>query len=164
MPRSRGGRLAIKGTVDVVVDRPIQEVWEFVSDFKNMEGWVDGVSDLKPPEGELGIGSTFASKYTYGNRTHDITYEVTAFDPPLHIAMKSTSGPFPFEGTLTLEKWGDGTKVTNTIEAGSDQLVHHGDVRCAEAVDRYDDEETAPQGASATEGDCRRLVVPSLSP
>ena len=122
MPRSRGGRLAIKGTVDVVVDRPIQEVWEFVSDFKNMEGWVDGVSDLKPPEGELGIGSTFASKYTYGNRTHDITYEVTAFDPPLHIAMKSTSGPFPFEGTLTLEKWGDGTKVTNTIEAGSDSL------------------------------------------
>ena len=55
-------------------------------------------------------------------KTHTIDYEVTAYEPQRHFATQSTEGPFPFQGELDLERVGQGTKVTNTIDAGSDGL------------------------------------------
>ena len=72
-------------------------------------------------EGEFGIGSTLASKYTYGGGTHDIEYEVTAFDPPTRYDMVSREGPFPFEGSVELAAIDEGaTLIRNTIDAGAD--------------------------------------------
>ncbi|MDA1216004.1 MAG: hypothetical protein O2812_03935, partial [Chloroflexi bacterium] len=70
--------------------------------------------------GPIGLGSTIASKYSYRNRTFDITYEVTEFQPPNRQAIRSTSGPFPFSSVIELETAERGTRVVNIIDAGSD--------------------------------------------
>ena len=108
----------MKATASIFVDRPISAVWSFVADVANMESWVNGVSDLvRTSEGELGIGSTFQSNYTYAGKTHPVTYVITEFDPPNCITMRSTSGPFPFEGSTELHEEAEGTRVFNTIDA-----------------------------------------------
>ena len=108
----------MKATASILVDSPISSVWDFVADVANMEKWVNGVSDLaRTSEGEFGIGSTFQSSYTYAGKTHPVTYVITEFDPPRRIAMRSTSGPFPFEGSTELREETEGTRVFNTIDA-----------------------------------------------
>ena len=107
----------MKATASVFVDRPVSSVWDFVANVANMELWVNGVSDLaRTSEGEFGIGSTFRSSYTYAGKTHPVTYVITEFDPPRCISMRSTSGPFPFEGSTKLREEAEGTRVFNTID------------------------------------------------
>lgn len=111
----------MKASASVVIDQPIERVFAFVADVEHMDRWVDGVTEPRlTSEGPVGVGSTFVSKYTYADKTHDIAYVVTAYDPPRRHAVKSTSGPFPFEGWVDLETVAGGTYVTNTIDAGSD--------------------------------------------
>ena len=70
----------MKAAAEIVVNKPIQDVWAFVSNIENMDRWVKGVTEPKwTSEGEMGVDSTFASKYTYRNKTFDIVYSVTAF-------------------------------------------------------------------------------------
>lgn len=93
----------LSATATIEIERPIEEVWGFVADLENMPHWVKGVSEpaltSDPP---LAEGSAFTSLYTYARRTHQIDYEVTAFDAPRRYAVKSTGGPYPFEGALDL--------------------------------------------------------------
>ena len=108
----------MKASANILIDRPVSEVWDFVADIRNMDKWVNGVSDPRPvSDGEWGVGSAFESKYTYAGKTHTITYEITGFDPPNRLAMRSTSGPFPFEGCVELREDGHGTRLTNTLDA-----------------------------------------------
>ncbi len=108
----------MKASASIVIDKPISEVWDFVSNIENMDKWVNGVREPKPISGgEWGVGSTFESGYEYAGKTHRITYEITEFDPPCRISMRSTSGPFPFEGWTELSEDKDGTRVVNAIDA-----------------------------------------------
>lgn len=113
----------LEATVKIEIRKPIDEVFGFAADATNIDRWVTGVSEPeRTPDGDYSVGTTLRSKYTYGGRMHEITYEVTEYDPPRRHAMKSTSGPFPFVGTLDLGAGGEGgIRVTNTIWAGSDQ-------------------------------------------
>ena len=113
----------MKAGTSIVVERPIEDVWAFVANIENMDQWVVGVSEPRLSNGrDIGVGATYTSKYTYAGKTHTIDYEVTAYEPHRHFATQSTEGPFPFKGELDLERVGQGTKVTNTIDAGSDGL------------------------------------------
>jgi uncharacterized protein YndB with AHSA1/START domain len=108
----------LKASVDIVLDKPIAEVFAFVTDIKNMERWVSGVTEPRhTSETAFGTGSTFTSKYAYGGKTYDITYVVTQYEPPVRYGTESTSEPFPFQSLIELESTGDSTKLTNTISA-----------------------------------------------
>ena len=108
----------MKASAHILVDRPISEVWDFVADIRNMDKWVNGVSDPIPTsEGDWGVGSTFKSDYTYAGKIHPITYVITEFDPPYRLSMRSTSSPFPFEGRTELREEKDGTQLTNSLDA-----------------------------------------------
>ena len=113
----------MRAGTSIVVERPIEDVWSFVANIENMDRWVVGVSEPRMSNGrDMGVGATYTSKYAHAGKTHTIDYEVTGYEPPRHFATQSTEGPFPFQGELDLERAGQGTKVTNTIDAGSDGL------------------------------------------
>ena len=104
-------------TIDI--DRPIDDVFAYLADPRNMEQWVVGVSDVRAVGDETGVGARYTSDYTYSGRTQEMTYEVTGYEEPTRYAIRG-EGPFPFEGELTLEPTPMGTRVTNTIDAASD--------------------------------------------
>lgn len=113
----------MKGSAQIVIDRPIDTVWAFVADVKNREGWVAGVREVTVTSlGALDVGSTFTSKYSYQAKTTAVSYEVVEWQPPEVQVVRSTSGPFPFRGTTQLETVAEGTRLTHTVEAGADSV------------------------------------------
>lgn len=110
----------MQSSASIDIDRPIQDVYAYVSSIENMANWVDGVSNVKHVAGELNEeGATYTSDYTYGERVTEMTYEITTAESPNRFAMVGT-GPFPFEGELLLTATPTGTRVTNSIDAGAD--------------------------------------------
>ncbi|MSQ26388.1 MAG: hypothetical protein EXR49_09040 [Dehalococcoidia bacterium] len=114
----------MQATAKVFIAKPREAVWLYVSDIRKWDEWVTGCTDTKQTSpGAWGMGATTSNMYTYGKKKFDITYKVTAYDPPGLQSVESTSGPWPFRGTVRLEPAGDGTRVYNTINAGSDSLA-----------------------------------------
>ena len=120
----------LAATTSIEIERPIDDVWAFVTDIGNMPHWVDGVSDAAVTAGAdaaasgLEAGTPFMSQYTYAGRRHTMEYVVTDLEPPGHYALKSTEGPYPVELTLRLDAApGGAVRLTKTTRAGSDGVI-----------------------------------------
>ncbi len=102
----------------ILINRPVQEVWDFVSDCTNEPKWhVDCISgrDTSPPP--LGLGSTQAWAMTYA-KGKEANLRVTAFEPGRREQLETVSAPMNVKPTLTytLEPEGEGTKFTRAMD------------------------------------------------
>ena len=79
-------------------------------------------------------GARLTSKYDYAGAVHDIEYEIAERRPTRRQVVRTVSGPFPFEGTLELAEAPEGTRVRQTIDAGSRQPAHDGPPRAGGPV------------------------------
>ena len=66
----------------VVIDRPIEEVFAFVSDFENSPLWGRTIKTVKDSDGPIAVGTTFSEEAKIMGRTMRLESEVTEFDPP----------------------------------------------------------------------------------
>ncbi len=108
-------------SAELTMSHSVEAVWEFVSNVENFGRWADGVREPQwTSEGERGVGSTYSSKYVYAGKTSDVEYEITSFEPPNKLGSRTTAGPFPYQGTISIESVEDGTKVVHDMMAGSD--------------------------------------------
>ncbi len=112
----------MKATATVTIDRPIGEVFSYVTDVAEMPRWVSGVSAARLVSGEMGRGARYVLDYVQGWRPSEVEIEVTEFEPPRSFGSRSSRGPFAFEGKMQLREAGSATEVTNIIEAGPDSL------------------------------------------
>ena len=79
--------------VTIYVDRPVDEVFEFVSDPAKMPLWVRYVEEAGYTEdAEPRVGATFDLKYTYGARDSDITMESHRVQPSGAIRLHDGQG------------------------------------------------------------------------
>ena len=96
----------------VVIDRPIAEVFEFLSKAENMPRWAKYIADAaQTSEGPVDVGTTcyVVSKMMGMQVKQDFT--VTECIPDRVYAAKSTSGPVPMESRYVLEEASGGTEV-----------------------------------------------------
>ena len=114
----------MKATAEITLDRPIGEVWAFVSNVENLALWVEGIEAPKQTsDGETGTGRTYHSKYNYRGKSFDMDHEIYEFEPPHRLGTRSTEGPFAYDGMLVLAEADGGTHVSNTMEVGSDSWM-----------------------------------------
>lgn len=100
------------------IERPPQEVFDFVADPANDRKWRDSaVSAEWLSEGPIGVGSKLKSVDKMMGRKIESTSEVTAYDPPHKLGQEKLGGPVPFEFTIVLEPDGSGTKLTMAGQA-----------------------------------------------
>ncbi len=115
---------SLAAEVTIRVDRPVDEVFEFVSDPANMSRWVEYVEKAEYSDGaEPGVGATYEVNYTYGRRASDLTMKVTEFEPPTRFGYMTIKGPYPIRATYTLAPEGNGTRFTYFQDAQSDGLI-----------------------------------------
>jgi ligand-binding SRPBCC domain-containing protein len=99
---------------NVVVDRPIDEVWAYLTDWFNtprMSGsGIIGLRQTSP--GPIGIGSTLQGRRAVLGFESRNTWTVTKWDPPHAFAAAMEGKPFR-SGTsrVSLEPTADGTRV-----------------------------------------------------
>lgn len=114
----------MRASAEIGINRPIEDVWAFVSDVRTMDRWVTGVSGARQSsDGPLAVGSAVESQYRYAGRTHDIKYEVTALEPGSRLTLTATSSPFPLVWSVELRRADSGTVVRNTVDAGADSFI-----------------------------------------
>ena len=109
----------------IIIERPIDEVFDYVSNVENMSRWVSGVHKVRLLSDKVRSGALFTADYAEGVRRAAIDFKVVEFEPPVRFATKSERGPFsfPFRGTLELRAVGDTTEVTNNIETGPESVA-----------------------------------------
>lgn len=109
----------------IIIERSIDEVFDYVSDVENMPRWVSGVSRVQLLSDKVKSGTRFSAEYAEGLRRSAIGFKVVEFEPPVRFATKSERGPFsfPFKGTMELRSVATGTEVTNNIETGPESVA-----------------------------------------
>lgn len=97
----------------VVINRPVQEVFTYMTEVKNIPSWMTEVVDAKlTSEGRIGVGSTLRAAVNLFGRRLENTQEITEYEPNSKFAIKPTSGPVHTEDEFILEPDAGGTKVT----------------------------------------------------
>ena len=110
----------MEATADIIISKPIKEVFEFAAAPKNWDKWVKGISNVQIiTPGKYRVGTVVTSDYEYRG-VNEMRYVVTAWKPPNLHAVRAKDGPFPFDGRIRFESVEGGTRVYNTISAGSD--------------------------------------------
>ena len=101
----------------IFINRPVQEVFDFVTNPANNATWVSGIESAEwTSDGPPGVGSTIKEVAKLLGRKIEAVAEITGWDPPNLERIKSAGGPLPFESTLKFEAQGDGTLLTETAQ------------------------------------------------
>lgn len=82
---------------NVRIERPIEEVFAYVSDPLNLPRWNSAVQAVrKTSPGENGVASTYAMERQLptGHALNEL--EIVALERPREFAIRTTSGPTPF--------------------------------------------------------------------
>lgn len=107
-----------KFEVSTLINRPVEEVFEFVSNVENNKKWQAGVTDVKiTSKDPIGVGLTYKYDYKLLGKVLDLPGEYIEFIPNKSFTFQGTGGPFPFKGIVNFEANNGSTKITQEMEA-----------------------------------------------
>ena len=107
----------MKASAEIVIERPVEAVWEWAADPRQWHRWQEGVTEVSAD------GDRFTSRYAYGPHSGTAVYEVVERTPPRRQVVRSVSGPFLFEGTLELSPDVGGTRARQTVLTGPEDAL-----------------------------------------
>lgn len=95
----------------IVIERPVEEVFAFVSDFENVPKWNYYVLEVnRTSGGPVGAGTT----YHQARKTDEQDFGVTEYEPPERVVVKTLPHAQPaFEMRFTFQAVEGGTQVTD---------------------------------------------------
>jgi uncharacterized membrane protein len=103
----------------VVVERPPDEVFAFLTDLSSLPEWQSGAVEVRQlePKPSFGVGTKYVQVLKFLGKQFEATIEVTEYEPGQRFSIKTLSGPIPFQVEHTLEPSnGGGTNVRVTLE------------------------------------------------
>jgi Polyketide cyclase / dehydrase and lipid transport len=87
----------------VMISRPIEDVFGFLSDFENIPKWNYAIVEThKVSEGPVGVGTIYRQVRSVPSRSEE-SFEVTAFDAPRYLEVRGQLGPFPSRLSYALD-------------------------------------------------------------
>jgi uncharacterized membrane protein len=103
----------IKFEKNVLINRPQQEVFDFVTDLSNDPKWQSSIESVeRVSDGPIGVGSTWRYVTNFLGRKNETEIQMTRYEPPHQSSVKAVRGPIPFENTHKFQKQGGGTLLT----------------------------------------------------
>jgi uncharacterized membrane protein len=106
----------IRIQASVTVNRPLEEVFRFMTDNQNALQWQSGLLEARVTNDVIGVGKTWVDVVQVLGQRIEIASELTELEPLRTVGFKSTSGPIPLEGRYAFEPDGGGAKVTFTMQ------------------------------------------------
>jgi polyketide cyclase/dehydrase/lipid transport protein len=78
----------------VMISRPIEQVFGFLSDFENVPRWNYAILEThKISQGPVGVGTIYQQLRSVPSRNQE-RFEVTAYTPPRQLEIRGQLGPF----------------------------------------------------------------------
>ena len=107
-----------KFEASVVINRPIEEVSQYVMDVRNTPKWDSTLPEAEQTsEGPLGVGTTFRGLSQFMGQRMEWTSVVTEHEPSRKLRQKITAGPMSIDESMIMEPVGAATKLTIEAEA-----------------------------------------------
>ena len=104
--------------LSLVINKPIEEVFGFLSNLENDIKWrSEWVETRNTSGGALGVGATFCLTGEFHGRRVPTNYEVIEYEPNRSAAWKAVSGPLPLTFQRTFERVEGGTHFTIRYDA-----------------------------------------------
>lgn len=108
--------IPIQGSVEIL--RPVDTVFEFLSDLGNAPRWQRGVVEAKrTSEGPMRVGTQFRETVRTMGMRFDAVCEVIAFDPPHRFSMTADGRLVHYEGQFTFEPTAEGEATRLSVSA-----------------------------------------------
>lgn len=113
----------IQHEVTIHINRPVDQVFGFLVDAKNLRTWQSNlVENEQLTKGPMSVGTRFRELRQMGPRQSEIQLEITDFELNKRFATKTFTPP-QVTVTYTFEPEGGGTRVTNKlVMATSDDM------------------------------------------
>ena len=97
----------------VLVDRPMKDVFAFVSNPNNMSQWNSAVVSLQQSTpGAVGVGTKFKTVGEMMGRRIEGELQITIYEPDTKCGFQLQAGPMQVNLTLAFKTVGTGTKVS----------------------------------------------------
>jgi len=135
----------------IIINRPIEDVFAYVSDFRTASQWQSGVVDVQlTPEGSVGVGTRATFVRVFLGRRLEMTVEIVEYEPPTKQVFKTISGPM-MPGTVSrrFEPAAEGTTLSQVIEGQTGGVFALAEPLVAQSLSR---------GVKAAFGDLKDLL------
>jgi uncharacterized membrane protein len=101
----------------IVINRPISDVFRFVSDFRNGPQWQKDITNVHQSEGKTRVGAMITeTRSTRMLRWRlDLNADILGYVPNKSIEYKGVLGQFPVAGQLRFEMQGGATQITHSM-------------------------------------------------
>ena len=97
---------------EVVVGRPVSEVFAYLTDVTNLPEWQGGVIEARQDsQGSVTTGTRFTEVRKFLGRQVESTVEVTEYEPDRKFSLRTVSGPVPFTVEHTFAERDGGTAI-----------------------------------------------------
>ena len=100
----------------IVVDKPIDVVFGYLSDFTTTTQWDPGTQHTERESGSGGVGTTYRNTSRFLGRTVQLTYVVEEFDDKQLVRLRATDNTLTAVDTMTFRTVARGTEVSYTAE------------------------------------------------
>jgi carbon monoxide dehydrogenase subunit G len=99
--------------LSTLIDRPMKDVFAFVSNLNNMSKWNSAVVSLEQvTPGAVGVGTKFKSVGEMMGRRIEGEVQVTSYEPDTKTGFQMNAGPMQMNITISFKPVGTGTKVS----------------------------------------------------
>jgi carbon monoxide dehydrogenase subunit G len=99
--------------LSTLIDRPVKDVFAFVSNLNNMSKWNSAVVSLQQlTPGAVGVGTKFKSVGEMMGRRIEGEVQVTSYEPDTKTGFQMNAGPMQINVTISFKPVGTGTKVS----------------------------------------------------
>jgi hypothetical protein len=101
----------------IIINRPVNEVFAFVSDHSNDKLWKPFVTESRQISmGPIGVGTRFEIVTVAGKYRRAGEVEVLEIEPPHWYVYRANDQVFPFVGRLTFSAVTSGTRIRGQVE------------------------------------------------
>lgn len=96
----------------IIVNRPVSEVFQFLSVNENALQWQSGLLETRITNDVSGVGRAWIDIVQFLGRRMEVPFQLTDWQADRKIAFQSTGGPIPMQGSYAFAPSEDGTQVT----------------------------------------------------
>lgn len=98
----------------VTVDKPLDRVFAYLSDFTTTTEWDPGTVKTVRSSGDGAVGTKYENTSTFGGRQTQLTYVVQDLVPNERIALRGENKTVIAEDTITVREVGSDTATAQT--------------------------------------------------
>jgi uncharacterized protein YndB with AHSA1/START domain len=105
---------------NIVIKRPVEEVFAYLTDTTNWSRWNDAVGDVvQTPPGPMGLGTTLRGASEVMGRIMGWSGEIVEYELNKKVAQKMHVGPAQIQASFVFQPVEGGTRLTMRAEADS---------------------------------------------